>query len=119
MKILVIDDSPAMISMIESILRQASHNVKTCNDSEEAEAQIAQEQPDLVLLDVVMPKKSGYDILRKLKRNADTKHIPVVLVSSKQEESDIMWGKRQGAADYLGKPFDAEGLLAVVSRFEG
>lgn len=119
MKILIVDDSKATISMMETILRPGGHEIKTCMDSEEAEARIKEEQPDLVLLDVVMPNKSGYEILRKLKRGSATKNIPVVLVSSKQEESDITWGKRQGASDYLPKPFDAEGLLSVVERFEG
>ena len=75
------------------------------------------ERPDVLLLDIVMPKRNGYELLRALKRNAQTKTTPVVLVSSKNQESDRAWGKRQGADDYLAKPFTSDQLLTMVGRF--
>lgn len=116
MKILAVDDSKSILGFIESILRP-QHDIVLCNESDQAEAEITNISPDLILLDVVMPEKSGYEILRKVKRNIATKHIPVVLVTSKNEVSDINWGKKQGADDYLTKPFTEEQLLETVTRF--
>ena len=78
---------------------------------------MVQEQPDVLLLDIVMPDRNGYDILRSLKRDERTKRTPVILVSSKNQESDRVWGKRQGADEYLGKPFTPEQLISVVRQF--
>ena len=116
MKILAIDDSKSILGFIESILKP-KYDIVLCSESDKAEAEISQNAPDLILLDVVMPEKSGYEILRKVKRNVATKHIPVVLVSSKKEETDINWGKKQGADDYLAKPFTEIELLEKVTRF--
>ena len=71
----------------------------------------------MLLLDIVMPKRNGYELLRSLKRNAHTRTTPVVLVSSKNQESDRAWGKRQGADEYLAKPFTSDQLLSMVGRF--
>lgn len=116
MKILAIDDSKSILGFIGSVL-EPKHEIVLCNESNQAEAEILRNSPDLILLDVVMPEKSGYEILRKVKRSTATKHIPVVLVSSKKEESDISWGKKQGADDYLSKPFTEVELLETVTRF--
>jgi len=116
MKIVAVDDSKSILGFIGSILEK-KYDAVLCNDSSQAEAEILANSPDLILLDIVMPEKSGYEILRKVKRNPTTKHIPVVLVSSKKEETDINWGKKQGADDYLAKPFTEEELLAKVARF--
>lgn len=116
MKILAIDDSKSILGFIGSIL-ESEHEIVLCNESNLAEEEISRNIPDLILLDVVMPEKSGYEILRKVKRNAATKHIPVVLVSSKKESSDINWGKKQGADDYLPKPFTEVQLLETVTKF--
>ena len=70
----------------------------------------------MLLLDIVLPRRNGYELLRSLKRNADTRTLPVVLVSSKNQESDRAWGRRQGADDYLGKPFTSDQLISTVSR---
>ena len=71
----------------------------------------------MLLLDVVMPRRNGYDILRALRRDTRTSKTPIVLVSSKNQESDRVWGKKQGADEYLAKPFTSDQLLSVVSRF--
>ena len=118
-KVFIVDDAPADIAFARGILAGAGHDVSTCDKAAEAEARIAQAQPDAILLDIVMPERSGYDVLRKLRRNPATRAIPVALVSSKSEPSDILWGKTQGADDYLPKPYKPADLLATVDRLLG
>jgi twitching motility two-component system response regulator PilH len=115
-KIMIIDDSPAELKMMETILKSKFYTVIPVLNGEGAEDQIAADKPDLILLDVVMPKRNGYEILRSLKRGVISKTIPVVMVSSKSEDTDIAWGKRQGAVDYVVKPYTAESVLATVAR---
>jgi len=91
--------------------------VVTLIDGEALEERVTTEQPDVLLLDIVMPKRNGYELLRALKRNQQTRSMPIVLVSSKNQESDRVWGKRQGADDYLTKPFTSDQLLTTVGRF--
>jgi twitching motility two-component system response regulator PilH len=86
-------------------------------DGDALEDKLSTERPDVLLLDIVMPKRNGYEILRALRKDARTKTTPVVLVSSKNQESDRAWGKRQGADEYLGKPFTSDQLLTMVKRF--
>jgi DNA-binding response OmpR family regulator len=86
-------------------------------DGDALEDKLSVERPDVLLLDIVMPKRNGYEILRALRKDTRTKTTPVVLVSSKNQESDRAWGKRQGADEYLGKPFTSDQLLTMVKRF--
>lgn len=116
-KVMVVDDAYSDIQIMESILRSAGHEVITYLDGELLEDKIADERPDVVLLDIVMPKRNGYDVLRGLRRDARVKQTRVVVVSSKNQESDRAWGLRQGADEYLPKPFTADQLLTVVRRF--
>ena len=116
-KVMVVDDAYSELKLMESILRGAGHQVVTLLDGDALEDKVTTERPDLLLLDIVMPKRNGYELLRSLKRNAQTRTMPVVLVSSKNQESDRAWGKRQGADEYLGKPFTSDQLLTVVKRF--
>lgn len=116
-KVMVVDDAYSDIQIMESILRSAGHEVITYPDGELLEDKIADERPDVVLLDIVMPKRNGYDVLRGLRRDARVKQTRVVVVSSKNQESDRAWGLRQGADEYLPKPFTADQLLTVVRRF--
>lgn len=113
-KISVIDDSKATLDMISDILQKGGHGVTSFSDPNAVEEKLAENKPDLVLLDVVMPERNGYEILRALKRNPETKSIPVILVSSKAEETDIRWGLRQGAVDYVTKPFTPQQLMQAV-----
>lgn len=115
-KITVIDDSKASIDMLAAILRSANHQVTAYLNGSNVELAIASEQPDLILLDIVMPERNGFEILRALRRNGSTKDIPVILVSSKDQTTDIQWGKRQGANDYITKPFSPEGILLAVNQ---
>ncbi len=88
-------------------------------DGDGLEERVANDRLHLVLLDVVLPGRNGYQILRSLKKNEATRRVPVVLVSSKTEPTDVEWGKMQGADDYLTKPFSAEDLLHRVRRLAG
>lgn len=116
-KVMVVDDAYSELKLMESILKSAGHEVVTLMDGDALEDKLSTERPDVLLLDIVMPKRNGYEILRALRKDARTKTTPVVLVSSKNQESDRAWGKRQGADEYLGKPFTSDQLLTMVKRF--
>jgi len=116
-KVMVVDDAYSELKLMESILKSAGHEVVSLMDGEALEDKLSTERPDVLLLDIVMPKRNGYEILRALRKDARTKTTPVVLVSSKNQESDRAWGKRQGADEYLGKPFTSDQLLTMVKRF--
>jgi CheY-like chemotaxis protein len=113
-KVIACDDSLAELKVVESVLIGAGHQLIACVNGDDIETLASVIQPDLILLDVVMPTRNGYEILRKLRRDEATKNIPVCILSSKQEPTDIEWGKRQGANDYLTKPYTPEALLSVV-----
>ena len=115
-KVMVVDDAHADLKMMESILRTAGHEVVSYADGEGLEDKLATELPDVLLLDIVMPKRNGYEILRRLKKDERTRHTPVVLVTGRNQDSDRIWGKRQGADEYLTKPFTGAELLTVVTR---
>jgi DNA-binding response OmpR family regulator len=116
-KVMVVDDSFSELKVIESMLRHAGFEVLTYSDGEGLEDKVAAERPDVLLLDIVMPKRNGYEILRGVKRDERTKHTPVVLVTQKNQPSDERWGRRQGADDYVGKPFAERDLVNTVRRF--
>jgi CheY-like chemotaxis protein len=116
-KVMVVDDAYSELKLMESILKSAGHQVVSLIDGEHLEDRVSSERPDVLLLDIVMPKRNGYELLRALKKDERTRTTPVVLVSSKNQESDRMWGKRQGADEYLGKPFTSNQLLNMVGRF--
>jgi twitching motility two-component system response regulator PilH len=116
-KVMVVDDAYSELQMMENILKSAGHQVITYLDGDALEEKMAAERPDVLLLDIVMPKRNGYEILRGLKKDERTRHTPVVVVSSKNQESDRAWGKRQGADEYLMKPFTADELLKAVRVF--
>jgi len=112
--IVYIDDAPADTAMMQSFLRSAGHSMTAYHSSVGVEEKVQAEQPTLILLDIVMPERNGYEVLRALRRNGLTKDIPVVLVSSKGEETDIRWGLRQGAVAYVTKPFTADDVLGAL-----
>lgn len=116
-KVMVVDDAYSELKLMESILKGAGHQVVTLIDGEALEDKVSTERPDVVLLDIVLPKRNGFELLRSLKRNEQTRTTPIVLVSSKNQESDKAWGRRQGADDYLPKPFTSDQLLTMVGRF--
>src|SRR5262245_6964077 len=100
-KVMVVDDAVSELQLVESILKSAGHQVVSFVDGEQLEEKVATEKPDVVLLDIVMPKRNGYDVLRGLRKDERTKETRVVMVSSKNQDSDRAWGIRQGADDYL------------------
>ncbi|MEH6345836.1 MAG: response regulator [Bermanella sp.] len=115
--ILIVDDSATMMEGHKRILEKQGHTVFSAEDGEEGVEKSLEIMPDLILMDVVMPKMNGFQATRKITRNEQTKHIPVVIVTSKDQQTDIMWGKRQGASDYLIKPADDTMLKETVNRF--
>ena len=115
-KILVVDDSPTEQRLMVDALKGTDHQIYTADDGEAALEKAATLRPDLILLDVVLPKKNGFQVCRQLKTAPATESIKIVLVTSKTQDSDRFWGLRQGADDYLGKPFDSDELLQIVSK---
>jgi DNA-binding response OmpR family regulator len=99
-----------------SALVRLGHQVLTAADGEEALQVVAENSPDLVLLDVVLPKKNGFQVCRQIKGSAPTKNIKVVLVTAKDQKSDRFWGMKQGADEYVAKPIDDDKLVGIVER---
>ncbi len=114
-KILVVDDSPTERHVLVELLTRKGYQVLTAESGEEGIEKAKSEQPDLVLMDVVMPGLNGYQATRTLTRDDATKHIPVIVCTSKGQETDKIWGLRQGAQDYMVKPINPEELLAKIA----
>ena len=114
--ILVVDDSPTERFFLTDLLKRSGYNVLTAENGDDALAKIRLERPSLVVMDVVMPGSSGFQITRALNRDPATQSIPVILCTSKSTETDRIWGLRQGARDYVTKPVDAEVLLAKIAE---
>lgn len=114
--ILVVDDSPTEQRLVVAALAQQGYRVITAADGEEAMAKAAAEQPQLIVLDVVMPKKNGFQVCRQLKTTAATQNIKVLLLTSKSQDSDKFWGLKQGADAYMTKPFNDVELFANVTK---
>jgi twitching motility two-component system response regulator PilH len=112
--VLVVDDSPGHLKLMQDAMAAAGYTTFTAEDGEQAITQAVEHHPDLVLLDVVLPKKNGYQVCRQLKTMPETSGIKIVLVSSKTQESDRYWGMKQGADGYVKKPFAPQDLLAAV-----
>lgn len=113
-KILIVDDSATDRQFFLEMLSKAGYQCVTAENGDEAIAKAKSEHPDLILMDVVMPGTSGFQATRAITRDEATKNIPVFMCTSKSQESDRIWGLRQGAKDYLLKPVDADVLLAKI-----
>ena len=114
-KILVVDDSPTERHVMVELLTKNGYQVVTAESGEEGVTKAKAEKPDLIIMDVVMPGLNGYQATRTLTRDEQTKHIPIIVCTSKGQETDIIWGLRQGAHDYLTKPVNGEKLLAAIA----
>lgn len=114
--VLVVDDSPTGRHAACRLLERSGYQVSIAVDGEEALEKIASAPPPVVVLDIVLPKMNGYQVLRHLKSSDSTRGIKVILVSSKSQESDRFWGLKQGADDYIAKPYLDATLLAAVAR---
>jgi twitching motility two-component system response regulator PilH len=117
--ILIVDDSPTVREMVSDQLKRDGFKVIEAVDGEEAIEKIQASSPDLVVTDIVMPRKNGYDLTRWLKNDPRTKHIPVVMCTSKSEEFDVYWGMKQGADAYITKPYHPPDLVAAVRKLLG
>ena len=114
--VLVVDDSPTGRQAAMNLLEKRGYKVTTAVDGAEALEKITADKPPLVVLDIVLPKMNGYQVLRQLKAAPETTEIKVILVSSKSQESDRFWGLKQGADDYIAKPYPEDALAAAVAR---
>jgi len=113
-KVLVVDDSPTDLHLITGYLMNNGYVPMTAASGEEALEKVKAEKPDLILMDIVMPGMSGYEATRALSKNPSTAAIPVMMVTSKGQETDKIWGMRQGAKDYLVKPVDEKTLISKI-----
>lgn len=115
-RILICDDDPVILRLVQVNLELEGYDVLLAHHGEEAYQVAAAEIPDLVILDIMMPRWDGYQTCKELKNNDTTKHIPVVFLSAKAQQSDIEKGKEYGVDEYLTKPFDPTDLIDVVER---
>ena len=114
--VLVVEDSVTQREMISNLLKGSGLNVTIANDGIEALKEIQANRPDLVVLDIVMPRMNGYEVCRRLKSDPKTQNVPVVMCSSKGEEFDRYWGMKQGADAYIAKPFQPTELVGTVKQ---
>ena len=118
-RILVVDDSPTETEAFRAVLEKNGHEVLNAENGADGVAVARQELPDLVLMDIVMPGLNGFQATRQLTRSPETKNIPVVIVTPKDQETDRVWGKRQGASGYLVKPVSESRLLSEINALIG
>ncbi|HEY8716597.1 MAG TPA: response regulator [Candidatus Acidoferrum sp.] len=116
-KVLIVDDSPSEVRLMHGLLEREGYNPVDLHDSARIEEAIAFERPSVILLDVVMPGKNGFQVCRELKGHDEYKTIPVILVTSRDTPSDKYWGEQQGADGYVTKPFTSQELIRAVRRF--
>ena len=114
-RVLIVDDSPTETVTLTNILQKNGYDVLTAANGADGVAMARAEQPDLVLMDVVMPGLNGFQATRQLSKGNDTSHIPVVIVTTKDQDTDRMWGQRQGAKGYLTKPVNEGSLLNTIN----
>lgn len=112
--ILIVDDSPTEVYVLANMVEKRGHQTSTANSGEEGVTKAKAEKPDLVLMDVVMPGLNGFQATRQINRDPETGDIPIIIVTTKDQETDRVWGLRQGARDYITKPFSEEELLQKI-----
>ncbi len=115
-KVLIIDDSPTEVHVLQTLLERNGYKVVVANSGEEGIVVAKETLPDVVLMDVVMPGMNGFQATRQLSKQAETEKIPVIIVTTKDQETDKVWAKRQGAADYIVKPVQEKALLESLNR---
>lgn len=113
-QILIVDDSPTEIHVLSTMLEKHGHTVTTAGDGQEGIDRARADKPDLILMDVVMPGVNGFQATRQLSKDPETAAIPIIIVTTKDQETDRVWGLRQGAKDYLTKPVDEDMLVQKV-----
>ncbi|MBD3670285.1 MAG: response regulator [Gammaproteobacteria bacterium] len=117
--ILIVDDSPTEIHVIKTMLEKNGYETSFASNGEEGIEKTKEIKPDLVLMDVVMPGLNGFQATRELSKNPDTATIPIIIVTTKDQESDRVWGLRQGAKEYVTKPVDESELMQKVKSLLG
>lgn len=115
--ILIAEDSPTAAAQLRKALEPLGHTIVVATDGEEAEHQIAARHPDLVILDIIMPKVNGFQICRTIRSHPQLKDLPIIVVTALDRDSDRYWGLKQGASDFLVKPFDPEELVDKVRNY--
>lgn len=115
-RVLIVDDSPTETYKMTDILSRNGYQVLSAQCGEDGVAMAKQELPDAVLMDIVMPGLNGFQATRQLSKNASTSNIPVIIVTTKDQETDKLWGRRQGAKGYLTKPIDEKLLLSTLQE---
>lgn len=113
-RVLIVDDSPTETYVFQGMLEKHGFEVLTADNGADGVALARQELPDVVLMDIVMPGLNGFQATRQLTKGADTAHIPVIIVTTKDQETDRVWGRRQGASGYLVKPVAEDELLKTI-----
>ena len=114
-KILVVDDTPTERYFLSDVLTKNGFTVSTAENGEDALAKVKADKPQLILMDIVMPGQNGFQVTRAITRDPETQEIPVIICTSKGQETDRIWGLRQGARDYIVKPVDPQELLAKIA----
>ena len=114
-KILIVDDSPTERHVLNDMLTKAGYEVVASDNGEDAIQKAKSLKPDLILMDVVMPGQNGFQVTRSISRNPDTQDVPIIICTSKGQETDRIWGLRQGARDYIVKPVNREELLEKIA----
>ncbi len=116
-KILLVDDSKTELHVLSELLTRKGYQVRTAENGEEAMRRLQEEKPDLILMDVVMPGQNGFQLTRAITRDPSFADVPVIICTSKNQETDRVWGMRQGARDYVVKPVNPEELLSKIRAF--
>ncbi len=115
-KIMVVEDSPTYLRKISDFLQGLGYEVVTAVDGEEALEKAVQENPGLIVLDVILPKKNGFQVCRQLKTSPATQDIKILMMTSKSQDSDRFWGLKQGADEYMTKPIDDNELVTNIAE---
>lgn len=113
-KVLVVDDSKTELMFLTDLLIKNGFTVKTAENAEDAFRRLAEDKPDLILMDVVMPGQNGFQLTRAISRDPLYSDVPIIMCTSKNQETDRVWGMRQGARDYITKPVDSTDLMAKI-----
>ena len=117
-KILLVDDSKTELHHLSDVLGKRGYQVRTAENADEAMRRLSEDKPDLILMDVVMPGQNGFQLTRTITRDPRWSTVPVIMCTSKNQETDKVWGMRQGARDYIVKPIDGDELVSKIKTFD-
>jgi twitching motility two-component system response regulator PilH len=117
-KILVVDDSKTELFALSDLLGKRGYSVRTAENGDDAMRKLGEDKPDLILMDVVMPGLNGFQLTRSITRDPRFSGVPVIMCTSKNQETDKVWGMRQGASDYIVKPVNADELVGKIKSFD-